>query len=158
EERVRQTANAFGYVNLVERAQAAGLLEFAPLLPGVEATVRPFRVKAFAVPHTPEALALRLTYGSTVLAYSGDTAWTDTLLELSEGAALFIGEVSTPRTPVDIMPSYETLRAQRPRLTCKRLLLTHIGAEMQRHLADVSEEVAQDGTTIVLPSAGADAP
>jgi hypothetical protein len=35
-------------------------------------------------------------------------------------------------------------------LTCKRLILTHVGAQMQNRLAEVEEEVAGDGLVITL--------
>jgi chaperonin GroEL (HSP60 family) len=35
-------------------------------------------------------------------------------------------------------------------LGCKRLVLTHIGAQMHNRLAEVTEEVAGDGLVITL--------
>jgi hypothetical protein len=46
--------------------------------------------------------------------------------------------------------NYRTLQARRDKLTCKRLVLTHVGAQMQNRLADVEEEVAGDGLVITL--------
>ena len=46
--------------------------------------------------------------------------------------------------------NYRTLQARRDTLTCKRLVLTHVGAQMQNRLAEVEEEVAGDGLVITL--------
>jgi len=48
------------------------------------------------------------------------------------------------------MLSHATLAEQRARLTCRRLLLTHIGPEMQRRLGDAAFEVAEDGMVVTL--------
>ena len=45
---------------------------------------------------------------------------------------------------------YRTLQKHRGQLDCKRLVLTHIGAQMQNRVADVTEEVASDGLVITL--------
>ena len=83
-----------------------------------------------------------------MLAFSGDTEWTDTLLELSAGADLFVcecfGYESAPPHHLD----YRTLDAHRPALTCRRLLLTHMGEEMLARASALGLDAAHDGLVV----------
>jgi len=151
EERVRQVLDLFGWRNLFSTMKNDGLLEFVTLEPRRETIVHGLTVAAYpVVHHTPEATALRMTVGGKTIAYSGDTAWAGTLLEVAADADLFICQTYT----IDIaqwgMVNYRTLREHRARLTCRRLVLTHVGPQMQNRLAEVEEEVAADGLVITL--------
>ena len=68
-------------------------LEFVEIPPRERTAVGPALVTAAAVeqPDTP-ACALRIEYGGRVVAYSGDTAWSDDLIELCAGADLLVAE------------------------------------------------------------------
>ncbi len=109
------------------------------------ATVTPFPVRHSTV--TP-CYGLRLEVGGRVLAFSGDTEWTDTLVELSAGADLFVcecfGYESAPPHHLD----YRTLDAHRPALTCRRLLLTHMGEEMLARVSALGLDAAHDGLVV----------
>jgi len=109
------------------------------------ATVTPFPVRHSTV--TP-CYGLRLEAGGRVLAFSGDTEWTDTLVELSAGADLFVcecfGYESAPPHHLD----YRTLDAHRPALTCRRLLLTHMGEEMLARASALGLDAAHDGLVV----------
>jgi ribonuclease BN (tRNA processing enzyme) len=111
------------------------------------AAVTPFPVRHSAV--TP-CYGLRLEVGGRVLAFSGDTEWTGTLVELSAGADLFVcecfGYESAPPHHLD----YRTLDAHRSALTCRRLLLTHMGQEMLAHAAALGLDAAHDGLVVVV--------
>lgn len=151
EERVRQVLDLFSWRAQFAAMKADGLLEFIVLEPRRETAVAGLTVTAFPVPHyTPEAMALRIAVGETTIAYSGDTGWTDTLVEVAEDADLFICQTYTIDIPQWGMVNYRTLQAHRDRLTCKRLVLTHVGAQMEHRLAEVTEEVASDGLVITL--------
>ena len=118
----------------------------------VETPVAPFRATAFAVEHassTP-AYALRLAAGGTVVACSGDTAWTDSLLEVSAGADLFICEAYTYERAVRFHLPYAAIKARRQQLRCKRLLLTHPSADLLAHRAELADALADDGTIVAL--------
>jgi len=93
---------------------------------------------------------LRVTCAGKVVAYSGDTGWTETLVGSSAWADLFICVTYTYNTTDDTSLSYRALMEHRDALRCKRLMLTHVGHQLQRHLADVVEQVAEDGLTITL--------
>lgn len=150
EERVRAATEAFGYGESYARIRETGLLEYVTLEHGRPAAVGPLSVTAFDVPHTPEATALRVTCAGKTIAYSGDTGWTDALLEVAADADLFICQAWSFETESATLLSHRTVVEQRHRLTCRRLVLTHVGPEMQRRLAEATSEVAEDGMVIGL--------
>ena len=83
-----------------------------------------------------------------MISYSGDTAWTDSLREAARGADLFICECNYFDEDVPGHLDYRTLCEHRRELTCSRLVVTHMGDEMLRHLDEVDIEAAADGLAI----------
>jgi ribonuclease BN (tRNA processing enzyme) len=71
------------------------------------------------------AYALRVDGPTSSMAYSGDTEWTDALLEAADDVGLFLCEGYSP-TPVRWHLDLEALGTHRHRLTCRRLVLTHL--------------------------------
>ncbi|MCX6538134.1 MAG: MBL fold metallo-hydrolase [Acidobacteria bacterium] len=94
--------------------------------------------------------ALRVEYDGRVLAFSGDTEWAATLPDVSRDADLFLCECfgydSAPPGHLD----YQTLQAHRAELTCRRLLLTHMGEDMLRRADSLDCETAHDGLIVTL--------
>ncbi|HEX6250434.1 MAG TPA: MBL fold metallo-hydrolase [Gemmatimonadaceae bacterium] len=127
-------------------------VESEPLHLG-EITVRSARVR-----HTPETEphALRIEVDGCIIAYSGDTEWTDALLPLADGADLFICEASTFALPVENHLSFTTLMAHREKLRCRRLLVTHMSDDMLRMLPVEGAEAAYDGLVLDLDEARAE--
>ncbi|MBX3172746.1 MAG: MBL fold metallo-hydrolase [Candidatus Eremiobacteraeota bacterium] len=84
------------------------------------------------------------------LAFSGDTRWTSTLLELAEGASVFLCEcgLAVPGKPKHC--SLEELRRHRSLLRCKRLFLTHLGQDVLDLLPLPDFEVLEDGMEIQI--------
>jgi len=151
EERVRQLLDLFSWPTAFAAMKDAGLLDFITLVPRCDTLIDGLGVTAFPVLHyTPEATALRVTVGGKTIAYSGDTGWTETLLEVAADADLFICGTYTIDVAQRGLLNYRTLQEHRDKLLCKRLVLTHIGAQMQNRLAEVTEEVASDGLVITL--------
>jgi ribonuclease BN (tRNA processing enzyme) len=151
EEHVRQLLDLFNWRTPFAEMKDAGLLDFITLEAQRETFIGGLTVTAFPVVHyTPEATALRVTVSGKTIAYSGDTRWTDTLLELAADADLFICQAYTIDVPQRGLLNYRTLQEHRDQFTCKRLVLTHIGAQLQNRLAEVTEEVAGDGLVIAL--------
>src|SRR3990172_3974915 len=111
-----------------------------------------FTVTPFEVVHASGAppYALRVACGGKVVAYSGDTEWTDTLLEAAREADLFIAEALFFDRRVRYHLDRATLAAERARLTCRRLVLTHMGEDMLGRLADLGVEAAADGREIAV--------
>jgi len=120
------------------------LRERAPqaLVPGIEVIGVPV-IHASGAP----AYGLRLTAEGWIIGYSGDTEWTDALLEIADHADLFICEAYTFDKAVKYHLSYAALKAQQGRLTSRRLVLTHLGPQM---LEQPRAEVAEDGLMIRL--------
>jgi ribonuclease BN (tRNA processing enzyme) len=127
-------------------------LRFAQLAPGERTPAGPVQVTAYPVQHASGApsYALRVDGDGRVVAYSGDTEWTDTLLDAAAGADLFICEAYTHDKPVKFHLDYQTLRGRRADLGCRRLVLTHMGPAMLAHLDGLDAEAAADGMTIAL--------
>jgi ribonuclease BN (tRNA processing enzyme) len=125
---------------------------FVELPAGVPTTVGPAAVTAYPVDHPSgaPAYALRVGCAGKVVAYSGDTAWTETLVDVARDADLFICEAYGYEKVVKYHLAYATLRAERARLGCRRLVLTHPSADLLAHRADVADEVADDGLTLVV--------
>lgn len=133
----------------VERRFAVQIVE---LPERVETAVGPFQVTAYAVDHASgaPAYALRLVAGSATIACSGDTAWTDALLDASANADLFICEAYTYERAVRFHLPYAAIREHRDQLTCRRLLLTHPGPDLLARRADLADELAEDGMLLTL--------
>jgi ribonuclease BN (tRNA processing enzyme) len=128
----------------------AAVVEHIPLIPGQPTRRGPLEIRARSAVHTPEALCIRVEMDGRAIAYSGDTAWTDALIELADQADLLICQTYTFELEHPIMLSYRRLARERHRLTCRRLILTHVGAELESRLSDVSEQVAEDGLEVTL--------
>jgi ribonuclease BN (tRNA processing enzyme) len=89
----------------------------------------PLTVTAVVVEHPVECHGLRIEAGGRVLAYSGDTASCDSLVELARGADAFLCEASWPSVPTPPPGIHLTGREageHAARAGAKRLLLTHL--------------------------------
>ena len=69
-------------------------MTFSELKPRRTARFRPFCHHPYVVSHPSgsEAFAFRLNTGNRLIGYSGDTEWTDALLDVARDADLFITE------------------------------------------------------------------
>ena len=111
------------------------------------ADVTPFQVRHST--HTP-CFGLRVETGGRVLAFSGDTEWTDALVDISAGADLFLCECSGYESAPPHHLDYLTIDRHRSALTCRRLLLTHMGEEMLARAAALGLDTARDGLFLAL--------
>lgn len=127
-------------------------LDFVEYVPGMPMPVAGALVTAYPVVHQadPPSFALRIEYGGTVIAYSGDTEWTDTLREAARGADLFICESFQFETHTRNHLNYHTIMAHREELECPRLVLTHMGREMLDHLEEIDVTCAHDGMVLTI--------
>jgi ribonuclease BN (tRNA processing enzyme) len=119
---------------------------------GVDEQVGPVSVRAYPVDHPSgtAAYALRIDHDGTIIAYSGDTAWTDSLVEAARDADLFVCEAYVFDREVPYHLSHRRLLAERDRLTCRRIVLTHMSPNMLAHEADSPFERAHDGQIITF--------
>jgi ribonuclease BN (tRNA processing enzyme) len=95
-------------------------------------------------PSGAPATSIRISDGERVFAYSGDTAWTEALVETAAGADLFLVECSSPDQPIPNHIDWPTLKAHLPSLRAKRTLVTHIGD----HASDLEPAMEAAGLTI----------
>ena len=109
-------------------------------------------VTPYQVAHASGAppFALRIECRQKVIAYSGDTEWTDALMPAARGADLFICEAYYFDKKMKFHLDYHTLMAHRDALGCKRLILTHMNDDLLGRLEQVDVEYAEDGKRIVL--------
>lgn len=112
----------------------------------------PMRVRAVEVDHRSGApsLALRVSLGGREVGYSGDTAWTDSLLQVSEGADLFLLECTSWQTPVPFHVCHRDVVANAHRLGAGRSLLTHMSRDVLAHLDETALPTAWDGMSLEL--------
>ena len=96
------------------------------------------------------SFALRIECSGRVIGYSGDTQWTDTLLEVAKAADLFITESYFYEKQVKGHMDYVTLMSHYERTGAKRLVLTHMSNEMLSMINKVTCECAVDGKVIML--------
>jgi len=127
-------------------------IRFLELCDGAQCELGPARVTPFEVVHGGGATpyALRVEYGGRVIAFSGDTQWTDRLLEACSGADLFVCECNSFDEQVPGHLDWVTLASKRDQLDCERLVITHMGERMLAHAAELDIEAARDGLVIEL--------
>ncbi len=127
-------------------------LKFVELREGTTTKIEPLAVTPYGVVHPSGApsYALRIAVGNKILAYSGDTEWTDALIPVSREADLFICDCFSFETPSWYHIDYKTLMEHRAELECRRLILTHMNDEMLRQIQNLDVEGAQDGQSLTL--------
>jgi ribonuclease BN (tRNA processing enzyme) len=128
-------------------------VEVIELVPGGRTAVGGVGVASYEVSHPSgaPALALRLTVGGQVIAYTGDTAWTDVLPAVADGADLLIAEAYYFSKAIPHHLSFADLAAHRSELACRRVLLTHMSADMLARGDQPGFGTAWDGCVIHLP-------
>ena len=127
-------------------------VEFVELAPRTPVRVGPAAVTAFPVVHPSGAPphALRVEYGGRTIAYSGDTEWTESLLDAARDVDLFVCEAYTFDRPVKFHLDYKTVEAQAERLGARRIILTHMGREMLTREREARFERAHDGLVVTV--------
>jgi ribonuclease BN (tRNA processing enzyme) len=96
---------------------------------------------------------VRLSDGTVTLAYSGDTEWTDALLPIADGAALFIVECSGYAGRIPYHLTWEILKSRLSDLRARRVMITHMNPAALAHLDEIKAAgvlVAADGDILDL--------
>ena len=135
----------FGKITIDYGLSFVTLKETPVSLGGAEVSALPVKHVAESDPH-----GLRVKIGGKLVAYSGDARFSDELVAVAKGADLFICESTNFLKSDPAHLSYKELIANRARLDCGRIILTHLGAESQAHIAEMELEVAQDGMLLTL--------
>lgn len=101
-------------------------------------------------PSGAPALALRVAIGGKIIAYTGDTSWTDRLIAAADGADLLIAEAYYFDKPVPHHLRYTDLASRKGDLTSRRTVLTHLSADMLSRGELPGFDTAHDGLVIQL--------
>lgn len=107
--------------------------EFTELAPGAPEAAIPgtsARVRCHRMDHQPESLGYRLAWHGKVLAFTGDTRWTDEIVRMAEGADLLVCECTTRGPSPAAHASWEEILANLDRISAKRIVLNHRGEDM----------------------------
>ncbi|MGD0418247.1 MAG: MBL fold metallo-hydrolase [Xanthobacteraceae bacterium] len=111
------------------------------------------RVTPFHVKHDDRAgpcLGFRFEAEGKVIAYSGDTEWIDTVIDIGYEADLFICEAFTRDKPVPTHMTLSSLERHLGQIRPKRLILTHMSDDMLARRAEVPFETAEDGMIVEI--------
>ena len=113
-------------------------------------TVNEVIVTSYPVQHPAgdPSLALRMECNGKIITYSGDTAWTETLLPAAKEADLLIAEAYFFEKKIKFHLDFHTLMAHLDELQPKRLIVTHMSEDMLARLEEIPCECAEDGKLI----------
>lgn len=127
-------------------------LRYVAMMPDTTHGFGDLSVSTFLVPHQDREISLGLLVEGEErrVLYSGDTGWTETLVEKSQGTDLFICECCYYETRLPFHLDYPRLAMEHRRFGCKRLVLTHLGREVLAHRDELKLEIAADGMVIEL--------
>jgi len=120
---------------------------------GKRSAVGGLHVTAFHVQHDDRAgpcLGFRFEAEGKVIAFSGDTEWTDAVIDIGYEADLFICEAFTRDKPVPTHMALSSLERHLNRIRPKRLILTHMSDDMLARRAEVPYETAADGMIVEI--------
>ena len=123
------------------------LVVVTDLSPGQRLDFPGLRVEARSARHPSgaSALILRLEIGGKVIAYTGDTSWTDAIPLAAAGADLLIAEAYHRHKAVPYHLRLDDLTEHMSELKARRIILTHMSADM---LAHPGENHAHDGLVV----------
>ena len=122
------------------------------LKPGAAGIVSGMMVSAWEGDHPSgaPALILRLDLAGKTVAYTGDTAWTNTLIDAATDVDRLIAEAYYRDKNIPCHLRLADLDAHRDRLTAKRIIVIHMSADVLEHQDEVSFAPAYDGLVINL--------
>jgi ribonuclease BN (tRNA processing enzyme) len=118
---------------------------------GRRSEVGNMRVTPYPVVHDERAgpcVGYRFEAGSKVIGFSGDTEWTDTVIDIGREADLFICEAYTRDKPVATHMALASLERRLGQIRPKRLVLTHMSNDMLARRAEITFETAEDGMIV----------
>lgn len=127
-------------------------IDFVEMAEGETIRVKDMSIFPIRVIHGSGAppYALRIECAGKIIAYSGDTEWTDALRNVADGADLFICESYFFEKQMKNHLNYRTLMAHKAELGCKRLIITHLGEDLLNHRDEIELDMAEDGMELIL--------
>ncbi len=138
------------YPGTTERLEALDL-EFVEYRSKEEIQVGEVRLTAYPVQHSELSIphGVRVLWREKVIAFSGDTSWTDELIPLCEGADLFICDCNFLNGQAYGHLSYKELLEKREALVCDKIWLSHMNQEVIESDNIVFNRLA-DGMTLTI--------
>lgn len=129
-------------------------LHLVEVTPDVPIKVNDLNVRAFQVKHGPNAngpfVAYRVECDGQIIAYTGDTEWTDQLIHAGKDADLFIVEAYFHTKEVRYHLNLKALEAHLDAIAPKRIVLTHMSDDMLKELDNVRWQAAYDGLEVKI--------
>ncbi|HTZ62149.1 MAG TPA: MBL fold metallo-hydrolase [Thermoplasmata archaeon] len=139
-------------------------LRYRSIDAGARLEIGPFRLQTFSLPHFVPNLGVRIEVGRNVIAYTGDTGPSDSLLPLARDADLFLCETTYPTPPSEPGPRLLLSASEAGRYAreagVRRLVLTHFwpGEEREPYRRAAAREfpgpieLASEGAVLSLDS------
>ena len=120
--------------------------------PGRRLETNGVALTAFEVSHPSGApsCALRFEVEGRVVCYTGDTEWTEALIEAGQGADLLIAEALSLDRKVKFHLDYATLASRLGEIGAKQVILTHMGPDMLAKRGEVPFTAARDGLVVEI--------
>ena len=118
---------------------------------GEAKTVADVHVRAFQAHHGNAGGAFfsyRLEAEGRTIAYTGDTEFTEALIECASDVDLFVAEAYFYDKRVPLHLDFATLAEQLPRMRPKRVVLTHMSDDMLARIGTLGFETAYDGRVL----------
>jgi len=147
-ERLREAMEVLfpGSADIARRFQ----VDVIELDPGATSIVNGVTVTPFLMKHACGAppFALRLECDGKSLAYTGDTEWMDALISAAREADLFIAEAYFWERKVKYHLDWVTLKSRLGEIRAKRVILTHMSADMLGRSIEDGVDVASDGMVV----------
>ena len=115
--------------------------------------IGPLRVTPFPVVHGNSGgpfFAYRIEVEDRLIAFSGDTEWTDTLVEVARDADLFMLECYSYDKPIRNHLNFKTIEQNLSRLAARQIVLTHMSDDMLAWRHEVPQLTASDGMVVEL--------
>lgn len=105
-----------------------------------------FSLTAFPAAHSQAVFphSLKLCIGDRIVSYSGDTGWTEDLIEVAKNANIFICECNFFSTEMEGHLNYKLLEEKQTLFKCDKILLTHLGDEALERRSDIALEICED--------------
>jgi ribonuclease BN (tRNA processing enzyme) len=122
------------------------------LAPQTARTVAGMAVRTWEADHPSgaPALLLRIVVADRTIAYTGDTAWTTAIPDAAAGADLLIAEAYYRDKHIPYHLRLADLHAHRDQLTARRVIITHMSADMLAGNPETPFEAAYDGLAVTL--------
>lgn len=92
----------------------------------------------------------RIECEGRVISYTGDTEWTDALIDAGHEANIFIAEAYFYEKKIKLHLDYKTLLEHLPAIAPKKLVLTHMSDDMLSRIESVPYDIAEDGNILEL--------